>query len=110
VTKVFNQLCIRNERRQFLQVDGWQWPPLVPSDLALRDIGGNGGEDIPDEDSAVDGAFVMKNSRIRAVLTYIPQVIKHICFVDFLTRLSFLFILGHSIQAATEHLSKLTTA
>eukprot|EP00597_Dinobryon_sp_UTEXLB2267_P010571 CAMPEP_0170101272 /NCGR_PEP_ID=MMETSP0020_2-20130122/2160_1 /TAXON_ID=98059 /ORGANISM="Dinobryon sp., Strain UTEXLB2267" /LENGTH=1091 /DNA_ID=CAMNT_0010324337 /DNA_START=453 /DNA_END=3728 /DNA_ORIENTATION=- len=75
-TKVFNQLCVRNERRQFLQVDAWQWPPLVASDLALRESAGSSGEEMTSEDdSAVDGAFVMKNSKIRAVLTYIPQVI-----------------------------------
>eukprot|EP01036_Dinobryon_divergens_P023528 gene23528-31881_t len=84
VTKVFNQLCSRNERRPFLSTDVWQWPPLGPSELALS--GGQGdtlgmatGEldtRIQEEDSdSVDGAFVMKNPRSRAVLTFIPQVI-----------------------------------
>ena len=83
MTKVFNQLCSRNERRPFLSTDVWQWPPLGPSELALS--GGQGdtlgmatGElDTriqEEENDSVDGAFVMKNPRSRAVLTFIPQV------------------------------------
>ena len=86
MTKVFNQLCSRNERRPFLSTDVWQWPPLGPSELALS--GGQGdtagmaiGEldtRIQEEESdSVDGAFVMKNPRSRAVLTFIPQVQKY---------------------------------
>ena len=84
VTKVFNQLCSRNERRQFLSTDVWQWPPLGPGDLALSggqgsEIGRSAGElgnmAQEDEYDSVDGAFVMKNARIRAVLTFIPQVV-----------------------------------
>ena len=74
VTKVFNQFCVRNERRRFLEVDMWQWPPLGPSDLALRTEGAAPAAATDEEEGQVDGAFVMKNARIRGVLTFIPQV------------------------------------
>lgn len=100
VTKVFNQLCSRNERRPFLSTDVWQWPPLGPSELALS--GGQGdtlgmatGEldtRIQEEESdSVDGAFVMKNPRSRAVLTFIPQV--QITILQYTLQLQLLLII-----------------
>lgn len=93
MTKVFNQLCSRNERRQFLSTDVWQWPPLGPSELALSGGQGNTLAGIAtgdldnriqeEENDSVDGAFVMKNARSRAVLTFIPQVKHTILHTEF---------------------------
>jgi hypothetical protein len=74
-TKLFNHLCRRNERRKFLEeLSDWQWGPLASSDLLIVDPGA-------DSSNAGDfGSLVLKNAKVKCVLSCIPQVMQK-CFV-----------------------------
>eukprot|EP01038_Epipyxis_sp_PR26KG_P007199 gene7199-9826_t len=63
-TKLFNQILIRNERRQFLPSDCWQWLQISPFELSLVD-----GADLNEFD------FHFRNPKIKHILSLIPQVI-----------------------------------
>jgi len=67
-TKLFNHFCYRNERRGFLQAEDWGWPHLSGFDMSVRDD--------PSGASEVYGStLLLNNSKVKAVLTFIPQVI-----------------------------------
>jgi len=92
-TRLFNHLCVRNERRNFLlQAEDWQWSALSTFDLALDDpnapssgnagsasssasgAGGSSSSSIPASVANVE-EITVKNVKVKSVLTFIPQVI-----------------------------------
>lgn len=89
LTCLFNHICVRNERRSFLGVNDWQWLALQSGDFALVDPSSDayaarerryqgGGEDSSHQnhlDLAAEGDFYVRNSNVKMVLFFIPQVI-----------------------------------
>eukprot|EP01040_Poterioochromonas_malhamensis_P001984 gene1984-2120_t len=88
LTCLFNHICVRNERRSFLGVTDWQWLALQSGDFALVDPSSDayaarerryqGGEDSSHQnhlDLAAEGDFYVRNSNVKMVLFFIPQVI-----------------------------------
>ena len=57
-TKLFAALCVRNERRSFLQPADWQWPALAPHDLVLEDESGSGSQDNSTTAMGPDGMII----------------------------------------------------
>jgi hypothetical protein len=69
-TRLFNHLCIRNERRNFLQAEDWGWPQLSGFDLSIR-------EDlnlVAAAEANYGSTLLLKNAKVKSVLTFIPQV------------------------------------
>jgi hypothetical protein len=69
-TRLFNHLCIRNERRNFLQAEDWGWPQLSGFDLSIR-------EDLnlaAAAEANYGSTLLLKNAKVKSVLTFIPQV------------------------------------
>ena len=79
-TKLFNHLCVINERRKFLHESDFLWQ-LAPSDVTIvgeNNVNGNG---IDDDDvegeteiESLDG-FRFPNPNTKIVLTTVPQVV-----------------------------------
>ena len=67
-TKLFNHLCQRHERRAFLSDTDWCWPSMSGFDLSIEDKNTSSGI------GSVNSNLQLKNSRVKAVLTFIPQV------------------------------------
>ena len=67
-TKLFNHLCQRHERRAFLSDTDWCWPSMSGFDLGIEDKNTSSGI------GGVNSNLQLKNSRVKAVLTFIPQV------------------------------------
>jgi hypothetical protein len=65
-TRLFNHMCARNERRNFLSPEDWSWPQLSGFDVSLREDGGGG--------DMQGSTLLLKNSKVKAILTFIPQV------------------------------------
>jgi hypothetical protein len=89
-TRLFNHLCARNERRNFLSPEDWSWPQLSGFDLSLREDGSGG--------DMQGSTLLLKNSKVKAVLTFIPQVYIEACDVPVWIQCvdAELFILGWS--------------
>jgi len=67
-TRLFNHLCQRHERRAFLLDTDWCWPSMSGFDLGIDDKNTSSGI------GSVNSNLQLKNSRVKAVLTFIPQV------------------------------------
>lgn len=82
-TKLFQQLCIRHERRPFLAENDYQWTSLPTHEFELVDAETSERYYQVDRDDNVllsasvnkEGDFFVKNPNLQMVLTYIPQVI-----------------------------------
>lgn len=84
-TRLFNQLCIRNERRTFLEDADYQWSALPQQEFALVDpTTSDRYYEVDMEDNVLlsssaaankEGDFFVRNPNLKIVLTYIPQVI-----------------------------------
>lgn len=72
-TRLFQQLCYRNERHPFMEAACYQWPALSQSDLVIVDPSAVTDSSSNDVDSSV-GSMIAKNPKVMNVLTFIPQV------------------------------------
>jgi hypothetical protein len=64
-TKLFNHLCQRNERRSFLASSDYSWGnTVVGFDTSIEEGGVSDGY----------SSLLLKNAKVKSVLTFIPQV------------------------------------
>lgn len=80
-TRLFNHLCCRNERRPFLSPEDWGWGQMSGFDLAVRD-------DVTAAaatEAMYGSTLILKNARVKSVLTFIPQVSAMNCVYELLS-------------------------
>jgi ubiquitin-protein ligase E3 C len=78
-TKLFNHLCMRNERRNFMSESDLLWSSLSPLEFTIVNsstaAGATDVEEPDDEGSALEGFNFRNQKKAKLILTTIPQVV-----------------------------------